>query len=69
MEPKMKVGDLVRLSSEEVNNLASEERDQVHWFGIVIDTVSCDGIGDGVVVYWTKEWPRTLEYARHLEVV
>ena len=67
----MKVGDLVRLNPETVSNLTSEERDQVHWLGIVIDTVSDDGDGysDGVVVYWTKKWPQTLEYTRHLEVV
>ena len=61
----MKVGNLVRLSSEAVGGLAPEDRDQVRWIGIVIDTAP----NHSVVVYWTKEWPQTLEYIRHLEVV
>ena len=64
----MKVGNLVRLSSEAVDNLAPEERDQMRWIGIVIDTAPNHSV-DSVVVYWTKEWPQTLEYIRHLEVV
>lgn len=69
MKPKMKVGDLVRLSSEAVNNLAPEERDQIRWIGLVIDTVSSDGIDNGVVVYWTEDWPHSLEYTHHLETI
>ncbi len=69
MKPKMKVGDLVRLGSKAVDNLAPEERDQMRWIGIILDTVADDGICGGVVVYWSREHPRTLEYIRHLEVV
>lgn len=64
---KIKVGNLVRLSSEAVDNLAPDERDQVRWFGIVIERpTNSDNI---VAVYWNKEFPHTIEYICHLEVI
>ena len=63
----MKVGNLVRLSSEAVDNLAPYEWDQIRWFGIVIEIPTSSD--DSVTVYWNKKFPRTIEYICHLEVV
>jgi len=64
---KIKVGNLVRLSSEAVANLAPDERVQTRWFGIVIEIPTTSD--DSVTVYWNKDFYHTIEFIRHLEVV